>query len=102
AAAINPSQWVSQAFGAYGSPAESNYGKIQLAPPSPWAFPSAPAGAAKPSSLTIGYATNDVALQGLVANYLIANLQKAGIQATARSIPTDEFNSLPKHAATGP
>jgi peptide/nickel transport system substrate-binding protein len=101
AAAIDPHQWVSPAFGAYGSPAESNYGKIQLAPPAPWSWPAAGQAGSTPP-ITIGYATNDVALQGLVANYLIASLQKVGISATARAIPTDEFNSLPKHAATGP
>jgi peptide/nickel transport system substrate-binding protein len=103
AAAINPAKWVPQAFGKYGSPAESNYAKVQLAPPAPWQWPAAGGGTAKPSgTITIGYATNDVELQGLVSNYLIAELQRIGIHATAQAIPTDQFNSLPKHAANGP
>jgi peptide/nickel transport system substrate-binding protein len=102
AAAIDPSGWVTQAFGKYGVPAESNYSKTQLAPPTPWTWPKANGGTSSAPAITIGYATNDVELQGLVSNYLIANLQKIGIQATARAIPTDQFNSLPKHADTGP
>jgi peptide/nickel transport system substrate-binding protein len=103
AAAIDPAKWVPQAFGTYGTPAESNYGKAQLAPPTPWQWPSAGGGGAKPSgTITIGYATNDTELQGLVSNYLIAELQRVGIHATAQAIPTDQFNSLPKHAASGP
>ncbi|MFL5799633.1 MAG: ABC transporter substrate-binding protein [Actinomycetota bacterium] len=103
AAAIDPSGWVPQAFGKFGSPAESNYSKTQLPPPTPWTWPTAGSSDSKSApAITIGYATNDVELQGLVANYLIADLQRIGLHATARAIPTDQFNSLPKHASTGP
>ena len=102
AAAINPSQWVSQAFGNYGAPAQSNYAASMLAPATPWTWPTAPDSTTPVPALSIAYASNDVAFQSQIANFLIADLQKVGITATARVMPTDQFNNTAKDPAHGP
>jgi peptide/nickel transport system substrate-binding protein len=102
AAAINPSQWVNTAFAGYGSPALSNFAKAMVAPTTPWTWPASSGPVSGAPNITIAYASNDTSLQSQVANYLIAHLQQVGIHATARVMPTDQFNATAKNPAQGP
>jgi peptide/nickel transport system substrate-binding protein len=102
AAAIDPHQWVPQAFGNYATPAESNYATATVTPATPWQWPAVSSTPVKVPPITIAYASDDVALQSQVANFMIADLQKVGITATARVMPTDQFDSTAKDPAHGP
>jgi peptide/nickel transport system substrate-binding protein len=106
-AAINPSTWVADAFGAYGHPARSVYPEIMLAPATPVSFPT-DLGAAKatvaakgPITLTIGISAEEATALGRVGDLMIAQLASIGIDATITILPSGAAFGL-KDDPSGP
>jgi ABC-type transport system substrate-binding protein len=52
--------------------------------------------------VTVSYASNDVSLQSQAADEIIARLQAAGIKATARVLPTAQFDNTAQAPAKAP
>lgn len=91
--AINPQNWVKDAFGAYGHVAKSVYPDVMLEPTKPIVFPTDMA-AAKSTvtakgevTLTIGISTEDANALGRVGDLLVAQLAGIGVKATVTIMP---------------
>jgi peptide/nickel transport system substrate-binding protein len=93
---------VTNAFGEYGTVALSNFGRAMITPPEPWVWSDTSSTDSDVPALEIGWGSVDTSLQSYVANFLIAQLQAAGIEATARSIPTAQFDQTAEDPANGP
>lgn len=103
AAALNPSGWVSDAFGNYATPAESLFPKAMIQPGTPVQYPSLDTYASvKVPAVDIVYTAEEAAVQQRVAELMVAKLIAAGIQASARSLPADQVNNLPSDPKSGP
>ena len=99
-AAANPPAWVNDAFGAYATPARSLFPQAMLNPPQPLALP--PAGRANGTPVELAYSGEEAGVQQRVADLLIAQLDAAGFQATARALPGDQAVSFSKRVQHAP
>ena len=99
-AAAAPAGWVQDAFGRFATPAQSLFPQAMVKPPQPFAYPAAGAGGGTP--VEIGYSNEEAAVQQRIADLLIAQLDAAGFQATARALPGDQVTSFSKHLDTAP
>jgi peptide/nickel transport system substrate-binding protein len=102
ATALDPATWVSDAFGEYGSEALSNFSSVMLKPPEPWELPAPENANADVKALSIAWGSVDTPLQSYVSNFLLARLQEAGINATARPLPTGQFDQTAEDPENGP
>ena len=103
AAAINPQSWISQAYSGYATPALSNYAKTMLTPTTPWTYPQLSSfKSVHVPALTVAYASDDISLQSQAADEIIAKLQAAGISASARVMPTAQFDNTAQAPAKAP
>ena len=91
--AINPANWVTDAFGGYATPATSLFPAAMLTPATPIAFPTDIAAAqaaiatAGPVSLTIGYSSEEAANVERATDLMVAELAEIGVQATVTVMP---------------
>jgi peptide/nickel transport system substrate-binding protein len=92
--AVNPDNWVADAYGAYGHTAKSLYPAIMLDPETPMAFPTDTAGAEAtvaekgPITLTIGISTEEANALTRVTDLMVAELAAIGINATVTILPS--------------
>lgn len=106
--AVAPGNWTKDAFGSFAAPAMSVYPKALLQPASPIAYPTdmkaatAAISAAGPTTVEIGYSTEEAGVQQRVADLLVAQLQAIGITATSRSLPIAQLSSLATDLAAAP
>lgn len=102
-AAIDPSAWVADAFGAYAEPARSLFPKAMIDPANPVAWPSlADYADVTVPPIDVVYTAEEAAVQQRVADLLVAQLTAAGIEATARPLPQDQVTAFPSDPASGP
>jgi peptide/nickel transport system substrate-binding protein len=106
--AINPENWVDDAFAGHATLAQSLYPAAMLAPETPIAFP-ADADAAKaviaeagPVELTIGYATEEAPNVERAADLMVAELAEIGVPATVTVLPTGAIFSLFENPEAAP
>ncbi len=106
--ALNPANWVEDAFAGYASPAQSLYPAAMLPPAAPIAFPT-DAEAAKamiaeagPVELTIGYATEEAPNVERAADLMVAELAEIGVSATVTVLPTGAIFSLFENPEAAP
>jgi peptide/nickel transport system substrate-binding protein len=98
--ALNPANWVEDAFAGYASPAQSLYPAAMLKAASPIAFPTdaeaakAVVAEAGPVELTIGYATEEAPNVERAADLMVAELAEIGVSATVTVLPTGAIFSL--------
>lgn len=103
AAAVAPQRWVTDAFGRYARPADSLYPRAMLDPGRPYTYPTAQeVGTPAVPPIEIAYTADEAAVQQRVADLLIAQLRDAGIEATARSVPSSEVSSFTADPAKAP
>ena len=103
AAALNPSGWVTDAFGSYATVAESLFPKAMIQPPTPVQYPSLDDYAdVKVPTVDIVYTAEEAAVQQRVADLMVAKLTAAGIEATARALPADQVNNFSADPEAGP
>ncbi len=106
--AASPGTWIKDAFGAFATPALSVYPVAMLHPATPIAYPTdlgaatAAVSAAGPTTVEIGYSTEEAGVQQRVADLLVAQLQAIGITATSRSFPTAQVSNLATDLAAAP
>lgn len=98
--AINPSGWLTDAFGPFATPARSLYPKAMIHASQPVQFPTDFAEArriitaAGPIAIEIGYAEEEASVQQRVAEFMASQLKKIGVIAEVRSRPLDQESSL--------
>ena len=98
--ALNPVNWVEDAFAGYATPAQSLYPAAMLTPGAPIAFPTdaeaakAAIAEAGPVELTIGYATEEAPNVERAADLMVAELAEIGVPATVTVMPTGAIFSL--------
>ena len=98
--ALNPANWVEDAFAGYATPAQSLYPAAMLAPDAPIAFPtdaeaaSAAIAEAGPVELSIGYGTEETTNVERAADLMVAELAEIGVSATVTVLPTGAIFSL--------
>ncbi len=98
--AINPANWVKDAFGSYATPAQSLFPAAMLAPGAPVAFPTdvaaakAAIAAAGPTELTIGYSSEEAANVERAADLMVAGLAEIGVSATVTVMPVGAIFSM--------
>ena len=100
AAGLKPEAWRKEAFGEYSNAATSLYPESMIKTDQPFEVPPA-SGGAKVPDVRIAYISDDVATQSRVADLMIAQLDQAGIKATANAIPIDQglaFQKKPEKA----
>ncbi|KQT42828.1 hemin ABC transporter substrate-binding protein [Devosia sp. Leaf420] len=92
--AVNPGNWVADAYGAYGHTAKSLYPTIMLDPKTPLEFPTdtaaaeATVAAKGPITLTIGISTEEANSLTRVTDLMVAELAGIGINATVTILPS--------------
>ncbi|HYY11963.1 MAG TPA: ABC transporter substrate-binding protein [Kineosporiaceae bacterium] len=99
-AAANPAGWVKDAFGGYATPAQSLFPQVMIKPARPFPFPAA--GRANGTPVEIAYSSEEASVQQRIADLLIAQLDAAGFQATARAIPGDQVPTFAKKPQDAP
>ena len=106
--AINPANWVEDAFAGYATPAKSLYPAEMLMPAAPVDFPT-DAEAAKTAvtaagtvEITIGYATEETPNVERAADLMVAELAEVGISATVTVLPTGAIFSLTEDIKSAP
>jgi peptide/nickel transport system substrate-binding protein len=99
--AISPAGWLTDAFGAFATPARSLYPKVMIDGPEPVSFPTDFAAArraiarAGPVEIEIGYADQEGPVQQRIAEFMVSLLKQIGVTATVRTIPLlEEFNLI--------
>jgi peptide/nickel transport system substrate-binding protein len=98
--AINPTAWLSDAFGSFATPARSLYPKAMINGPDVVAFPTDVEAArrtiarAGPITIEIGYSDQEEPVQQRVAEFMVSLLKQIGVTATVRTIPLDQESSL--------
>jgi peptide/nickel transport system substrate-binding protein len=103
AAALDPSGWVSDAFGNYATPPESLFPKAMIQPATPVQYPSVDTYAnVKVPTIDIVYTAEEASVQQRVADLMVARLNAAGIDATSRALPADQVNNFPSDPKSGP
>ena len=103
AAAINPEGWLSDAFGEYAAPSLSLFPRAMLEPEDPYTWPSPEeAGTAEVPALEVVYTAEEAAVQQRVADLIVAQLDEAGIEATARSVPGTQIAGFIADPANAP
>ncbi len=106
--AINPANWVEDAFADYATPAQSLYPSAMLMPATPIAFPTdaeaakAAVATAGPVEITIGYATEETPNVERAADLMVAELAEIGISATVTVLPTGAIFSLTENIEEAP
>jgi peptide/nickel transport system substrate-binding protein len=92
--AVNPDNWVADAYGAYGHRAKSLYPAIMLNPETPMSFPADVAAAEAtvtgkgPITLTIGISTEEANALTRVTDLMVAELAAIGIEASVTILPS--------------
>jgi peptide/nickel transport system substrate-binding protein len=106
--AINPANWLEDAFAGYATPAQSLYPAAMLVPAAPISFPTdvkaakAAVTAAGPVELTIAYATEETPNVERAADLMVAELAEIGISATVTVLPTGAVFSLTENIEAAP
>ena len=106
--AINPANWVNEAFAGYATPAQSLYPVAMLVPAVPVSFPAdaeaamAAVTAAGPVEISIGYATEETPNVERAADLMVAELAEIGINATVTVLPTGAIFSLTEDIEAAP
>jgi peptide/nickel transport system substrate-binding protein len=91
--AINPNNWLSNAYSTYGHPAKSLYPSAMLVPERPFVFPSDVEAAKKvvaergPIAITIGISNEEANSLQRVSDLMVAELAGIGISATVNVLP---------------
>ncbi len=102
-AALNPSAWISEAFGKWATPAHSLFPKLMPQPPSPLVWSTAPKGCAKGiPTIRVIYTQEEAGVQQRVTDLLVARLEAAGIPAISRAVPQAEVTSWYTKPAAAP
>jgi peptide/nickel transport system substrate-binding protein len=101
-AALNPSGWVSEAFGKWATPAHSLFPKLMPQPSSPLVYPASSGGGGGIPTVRVIYTQEEAGVQQRVADLLVARLEASGISASARSVPQAEVTSWYKKPAAAP
>jgi peptide/nickel transport system substrate-binding protein len=102
-AALDPSAWVADAFGSYATPPSSLFPKAMIDPGAQIAWPSIDgAPQVDVPAVDIVYTAEEAAVQQRVADLMVAQLNAAGIDATARALPQDQVINFPSDPKSGP
>lgn len=106
--AVNPANWVVDAFGGYATPAVSLFPAAMFAPATPITFPTdadaarAAIAAAGSVELTIGYSSEEAANVERAADLMVAELAEIGVQATVTVMPVGAIFAMYEDPASAP
>ncbi len=98
--AINPDNWVKDAFNGYATSATSLFPASMLTATAPFAFPKdveaarAAIKAAGPVEMTIGYSSEETANVERAADLMVAELAEIGVKATVTVMPVGAIYSM--------
>jgi peptide/nickel transport system substrate-binding protein len=102
-AALDPNAWVADAFGSYATPPSSLFPKAMIDPGTPLEWPSLESvPQVDVPAVEIVYTAEEAAVQQRVAELMVAQLNAAGIDATARALPQDQVINFPSDPKSGP
>lgn len=106
--AVNPANWVDDAFGGHAASAVSLFPAAMLMPAMPITFPTdaeaarAAIAAAGPVEMTIGYSSEEAANVERAADLMVAELSEIGVQATVTVMPVGAIFSMHEDPASAP
>ena len=103
AAALNPEGWLGDAFGDYAQPSASLFPRPMLEPDEPYTWPTEEEGGSAPvPPLEVVYGAEEASVQQRVADLVVAQLDDAGIKATARAVPGPQIVGFTADPASAP